>query len=657
MPEDTMLQEAIQALRQGQRSRARDLLTRLLRTNQSNAEYWLWMSAAVDSHKEQVYCLEKALKLDPRNSAVRQGLVLLGAMAPQTPPVVQALQRRKWSVLTQDVPRPTGLRGLWANPATRAMILAAVTLVVTGLVCAGIFGLTWGRRLPVALRPTSTHGPTPTYTRTPTPINYTPPASPLPSASQGPTPLWMLLPATYTPTPIYVNTPHPVNEAFRVAQRDLASGNLDAALQNMQQASALEKGAADIPYTMGEVWRLRGRYKDALEAYAQALDINPNFAPAYLGRARTRLKQDRRADVKAELQKAIEKDPAYGEAYLERAAYWLARDDFKAALNDLKQAEKLLPGSPLVFLYRAQIALQQKDARTALQNAQQANQLDLTLLESYLVLGQAAALNDDPNTMIRVLKTYVTYNAQNATAWALLGQAYFKRQQCSLAVEALDQALKLDDQNAEGYLYRGLCHLEVQAVDQAEKDLFQARLRNQYSFEAALGFGRALFANGKLREARDLMVVSLDLAKKDEERAQVYYWRAQVIEAIGNAPTAALDWQALLNLPEKAMPADWRQEARKHVQARVTPSPTPQPSRTSRPSSTPPAPGKPTRTSRPTSTRQTPPAARATTAVTPTPTAVPVYKVPGSPTPSVTASRTPGAAPARTTPLIPTPTR
>ena len=82
MAEDVMLQEAISAIRQGQRIRARDLLTRLLRTNQTNPEYWLWMSAVVDTSKEQVYCLQSALKLDPSNQAAKEGLILLGAQAP-----------------------------------------------------------------------------------------------------------------------------------------------------------------------------------------------------------------------------------------------------------------------------------------------------------------------------------------------------------------------------------------------------------------------------------------------------------------------------------------------------------------------------------------------------------------------------------------------
>jgi Tfp pilus assembly protein PilF len=63
--ENTMLREAVNALRLGDRTRARDLLTRLLKTDQKNATYWVWLSAVVDSQKERLYCLQRALEADP----------------------------------------------------------------------------------------------------------------------------------------------------------------------------------------------------------------------------------------------------------------------------------------------------------------------------------------------------------------------------------------------------------------------------------------------------------------------------------------------------------------------------------------------------------------------------------------------------------------
>ena len=61
MAEDIMLREAIEAIQSGQRERARDLLTRLLRADKDNPEYWLWMSTSVGSVKEQIYCLKMVL--------------------------------------------------------------------------------------------------------------------------------------------------------------------------------------------------------------------------------------------------------------------------------------------------------------------------------------------------------------------------------------------------------------------------------------------------------------------------------------------------------------------------------------------------------------------------------------------------------------------
>ncbi|HAY85776.1 MAG TPA: hypothetical protein DCY42_12900, partial [Chloroflexi bacterium] len=73
MADETMFQEAVEALGQGDKGRARDLLTRLLESDQNNPQYWIWMSAVVDSAKERIYCLQTALNLDPENTTAKRG--------------------------------------------------------------------------------------------------------------------------------------------------------------------------------------------------------------------------------------------------------------------------------------------------------------------------------------------------------------------------------------------------------------------------------------------------------------------------------------------------------------------------------------------------------------------------------------------------------
>ena len=163
--------------------RARDLLTRLLRADAPTTQYWLWMSSVVETPKEQIYCLQSILKVDPNNKAAKQGLVLLGAMAPETeikpaPPV-----RRRWHVDVQEVKDVSGLRAILANPFVRLVVLAITAFVVITLVGLGFYYQGQRRKPLVAVIPTSTPGPSPTYTLTPTAINEylrTPTAPPYP---------------------------------------------------------------------------------------------------------------------------------------------------------------------------------------------------------------------------------------------------------------------------------------------------------------------------------------------------------------------------------------------------------------------------------------------------------------------------------------------
>jgi len=571
MAENVMLQEAIDAIRQGQRRRARDLLTRLIRADQSNPEYWLWMSSVVDSLKERKYCLEMVLRLDPDNQQARQGLVMIGAVPP--PPGVEPapVVRRKWKVAEEEVPRPHGLKAIWANPVLRGAAIIGMAVVLIGIVVGVVF---WsGRASRVrAWVPTVTAGPPPTFTPTPTLIpsgrQPTPTLIPL---DAGPTPLAIVLNIKYTPTPIYIATPHPISEAFRAGQRALERGDLDTALRFMQQARQVDPAAVDIIYSIGEIQRLQEDYQAALETYDQAIETNPRFAPAYLGRALTNLALNLPGTVEEDLNSAVEHDPQYGEAYLQRVAYWIRQGDLEAASEDLDRVEELLPDSPWLPLYRSEIALSEDEPEEALELATQANQLDLTLLPGYLVLGKAQLANESYPDAIHALETYTLYIPEDPQGWLALGQSFSGNGSYEDAKVALNEAIELDDRLAEAYVARGLVSIELGEGQQAVNDLLNANRIERRSFRINLNLGRALASAGRLNEARSQFNTSLDLAEEDLQFGQAYYWRAQLLEELGNRPAAMQDWESLLDLPSDAVPKDWVKIAQRHLTNAGTP--------------------------------------------------------------------------------------
>src|SRR5512146_2915656 len=135
---DTMFQDAVDALKQGDKARAKDILTRLLKNDQNNATYWIWLSAAVDSAKERIYCLQTALKLDPENGTAKRGLILLGALPPDENVQPFSLNHpRAWEdklLLAHERPKEKGVRAAMSNPLTRLAGIAGLLVLVVAVV-------------------------------------------------------------------------------------------------------------------------------------------------------------------------------------------------------------------------------------------------------------------------------------------------------------------------------------------------------------------------------------------------------------------------------------------------------------------------------------------------------------------------------------------
>jgi len=587
MADDTMLQEAIGAIRRGENTRARDLLTRLLKNDPANPDYWLWMSAVVETTKERIYCLQEVLKRDPNNEGARRGLVLLGVLQPdKNHAATSGPIHRDWlasfpdPIIQPKVPGP-GRSVSFMAVMTGSLIILVVLVVM-------ILAIPNRRRNAPAtpMRPANTLKPSATLLPTSSPVVRT--ATP---TFVGPTPLWMLLPATYTPTPVYVDTPHPRSEAYKAGMRAYLRSDWPAMISFMQQLASQETDAVDAYYHIGEAYRLQGQNSKALEAYQLAIEANPNFAPPFLGRGRARLALDANFDASQDFERAIALDPNLGEAHLELAILNLKSGGGEQALEHLTDAAVRLSGSSLVYLYRAQAYLLQGETELALEDALQANQLDQTLLDGYLTLAKAYQANDQAVLSRQPLRMYLIYRPEESQAWVLFGHACLADDDVEAALEAYSQALALDSSLFDAYLSRAQILLDQNdqtAWSSALDDYSEANRLQPDSFLASLGKGEALLKLGNPGDAYDQILHTAALAQSDGELAALYYWRAAALEALDRLPEALQDWEALLALPQDNVPAPWWAEAQSRFEptATVTPSVTNTPTVTQTPAVT-----------------------------------------------------------------------
>lgn len=624
MSDDIMLMKAKKAVRQGQRVRARDLLTRLLRADQSNPEYWLWMSSVVETTKEQVYCLQQVLRLDSDNRTAKQGLLMIGAIPPDETVMPVPPVRRDWQsgLVEQSMPGETGI---WANPVLRIAIPVGVGIIVIGLILGGIFG--FGRRgsAQVAMRPTKTPGPPTTFTPTPTSLPSTLAVKNTPTPTiEGPVSLRLALGVNYTPTPLYVDTPHPISESYRLGQRAFQRGDLSGAERYFKDALRNEPNSADLHYYVGEINRIEGNYEEALTAYDQALEVDSYFAPAYLGRSRVLSSLSPDYDVSGDLSQAVTYDPNLFEAYLDLVLFNLNQNEMEVAEEHLDIAEALRPDSPLIYVYRAKIALHAGDDQLALEAAREAYALDVTLLPAYLVLGQASLVNSEFDKAREVLETYVQYAENDPIGWAALGQAYAEitspeqgysnyeelqgDRDYVAALKAFDHAYVLDDELPEIHIYRGITYLALGEGQEAVNEFYLARKLDNYSLEISLLMGRGLIAAERAEDGFSQINFSEGLAESDEDWAGVYFVRAQAAEELGYKNTAIEDWKALLALPEESVEEAWLELAEERLEELTAPTATPTPTTTNTP--------RPSKT--PTPTKTQPPTRTHTPASTPT---------------------------------------
>ncbi len=576
-----MLNQAIKFIGDEQYSKAKELLTGLLQTDQHNATYWVWLSAAMETQKERLYCLQMAYKVDPSNMAAQRGLILLGALNPadaQTPFPMN--HPRPWELrlrLAEEKDKPKGIRRVTSNPFFRLGAIGVVGIVVLGAAIFGIGSFITSRQAgPVNLTPAT---PRPTVT---------PQVRKVATANSTLVPLSdLLVDGTYTPTPIYAMTPHgdAALDAYRGALKAYNQQHWEEMAVMMVQIATSQPGSVDAIYFIAEGKRLSGQYEDALDYYKEALKINDKFAPIYLGRARASLGIDGGRPVMTDFNKAISLDPNYAEAYLYRGLYSLRRQNFTAAKDDLQKASAIAPESQLIQINLGQLLLKLGENEAALEAAQKAKDLDVTSLDAYLLLGMAANANGQIDRAVEALDIYTKYVQTNADAFAILGEAYFKRGDNEVALKNIEQAILIDKNNAEAYRWRA----EIQmASGDAEKALpdFRQSYRINITFNAGMGIARAIIAKTdpkgdpqKNRDAYSEAFYSINEVEKqlktDEQRATFYYYKATVLERLNEQTSATRTWEIFLKLPASAMTEEMRTEAKEHIIALQSATPPP----------------------------------------------------------------------------------
>ncbi|MBA4375628.1 MAG: hypothetical protein C0401_05580 [Anaerolinea sp.] len=577
-PEELLYKEANEALQKGDLVQARELFTRLLKINRANPEYWLWMSAVVETKKERGYCLKEVLNLDPGNIDAIRGLRLMGENYEDPGPVVTLNQlRNDWKTSLEMEPVKKVSTGRMQSKILGFTVLG---MVVVAAIVGGIF---------LALRPK--------YYQDTSPImrwSLTPPATLTATALEknltpvGTLPLSALLEHTFTPTPFYVATPHNRTEAYKVAIKAFNNQEWGKAIEYFQQVLVVEPNSADIQFLIGEAYRSQKSYKNASAAYDAALKINPSFGPAYLGKGRVYLQSSppKLAEANTNFQKAIENDPNLTEALLELANLSLQSGNAIAALGWLeKMPSPFVITAPVEYTRARAYSILGENSK-ALESIEKANTMDRSYLPVYKLWGQILQQKGQFAASIPPLLIYQTYDPLDMGSDVLLAKAYTDGGELEKALTAVNAAISADNKYLEAFVTRGDIYMLQGEIELAVKDYDSALRLNYTSFEATIGKGRTQLAVTYAGSAYNYFLRAQDYAKTDTQKAVLLYWRAAALVGLKEINAAIRDYEAFLALPAENVPASLRSTALVEYNSIITATPTLTPTITSTPTLT-----------------------------------------------------------------------
>jgi tetratricopeptide (TPR) repeat protein len=594
MADDTMFTEAVAAARAGEVVRARDLLARLLRADSANPDYWLWMSAVVDSERESVYCLRSATKLRPNYPLAKLGLGVMGQVSLGAEREGPAKQHRSTPMPHQSAGRINSMGEWWKvrrnrdNAAITLLGMAAVVVIVAIV----ILRISTARIPLLAVSPpteAAVLSPSPgpsqglTYQPVPTLKNTVNPSNLIPFPT--------FVGVSYTPTPMYGISPNPPTGALAEAITAMNEGRYDDALAALDKLLRIEPKSAQAHYLKGEVYRAKKKWTDALYEYDLANQIDPNYAMAYYGRAMCRKDTNPDNDYDDDLTKALKLDPQFVDAYIMRAEFYSRRNMWKEALQDLERAVQIAPENAfaLIRLGRAQIRNNKSDL--ALDNIIHAQLVDQTILEGYLALGEAYDALKFYSQAVTPLVVYATYNPEDILGWLRLGEAYTGTAQYSEALEACTKAVDINVNSVQARLCRGQVYRRIGEYKNAVNDLVIASNAAPNLYSTQFPYGCALLEYGRTDLAIKTLTRAKELASTVVEKADAMGWLALAYEKYNNFSKAQDIWKQLMEL--EGVPDYWKTTAYEHYFGLKTPTPggettaTPAPSPTPTPTPTP----------------------------------------------------------------------
>ena len=309
-----------------------------------------------------------------------------------------------------------------------------------------------------------------------------------------------------------------------------------------------KKLRAELAFQHGNVLMMLGQLDMAIEAYSDAIELNPRHANAYNNRGITlNIKGEHNLAIK-DYTRVIELKPDHIGAYNNRGIIYVEKGKYDWAIKDYHAAIKLDPELVLVYNNLGIAYFERGSFDTAIENYNKAIKMNPDFAEayhnrgnSYLGTGEVERAIKDYNTALKLKPDYpVAYNSR--------GEAYRSKGEIERALKNYSTAIRLNSDYVEAYVNRGLAYRSKGEVDSAIKDYNTAIKLKPDCINAYNDRGTAYIEKGNFDRAIKNFNIAIGL---NPEFTIVYYNRGLVYTIKGDFDRAIADFGTVLLLDPK----------------------------------------------------------------------------------------------------------
>ncbi|MDJ1183873.1 tetratricopeptide repeat protein [Roseofilum casamattae] len=235
-----------------------------------------------------------------------------------------------------------------------------------------------------------------------------------------------------------------LEDLFRQAEAARREGDYQGAEQIWRQA--IEQDPDNAPAYLGLGNRLRdlNKVEEAIAAYEKAIELDPNYAFAYVGLGNALRVQSQFESAKVQYETAIELNPNLPGVYWNLGNVLLELEEIEEAIAQFRIALKLKADSVPVYNDLAAALLARGSVEEAIATYQKAVDLDSRYGSTYTGLGAALGQNNQLPQAIEAYQRAIELNQFDRGAYVGLANIYAEQKNWQRAIEHYQTAAKLE---------------------------------------------------------------------------------------------------------------------------------------------------------------------------------------------------------------------